>query len=377
MIYLDNASTTKVFPEILQKLKDLSEEFFANPNSVHPEGQKCRRELEKTRDLFCEITGSSREEIVFTSCATESNNTIIKGLAEKFPEKNEIVISPIEHKSVLNPVKYLATKGYKIKFLNVDKDGVVDTDDLRKKITEKTLLVGVIHVNNETGVMQDLKTIGKICREREVFFFSDIVQSFGKMDIPFNFIDFFSVSGHKINAPKGTGLLKRSSDLEPLLHGGGQEFGIRSGTENTAGISALGEAVKIWLKRKEEFLKKTKKLEKVLINKLRQDIPEIKVVSENIKVPYITTVIFPQISGHDMVIALGREGVAVSSGSACSSGSPVPSHVLLSYGYSEKDSLSGVRFSFGQDTTEEDVNTAVEKAVKIFKKLKRFTGFSL
>ncbi|SNZ09454.1 cysteine desulfurase [Persephonella hydrogeniphila] len=377
MIYLDNASTTKIFPEILGKIEKWSEEFYANPNSVHPEGQKCRREIEKARDFLCKITGCKREDIIFTSCATESNNTIIKGLAEKYPEKNEIVLSPIEHKSVLNPVKYLIRKGFKVKFLKIDKNGIVDTDDLRKKISKSTLFVGVIHVNNETGVIQDVKEIGKVCREMEVFFFSDTVQSFGKVDIPFELIDFFSISGHKINAPKGVGIMKKSSDLVPLLHGGGQEFGIRSGTENTAGILALKEASEIWLNRKDIFIKKTIGLEKLLINKLKENIPEVKIVSENKKVPYITTVIFPEVKGHDMVIALGREGIAVSSGSACSSGSPLPSHVLTGYGYSEEEALSGVRFSFGWDTTEEDISIAVEKSTDIYKKLKRFTGFSL
>ncbi|WP_457635129.1 cysteine desulfurase family protein [Persephonella sp.] len=377
MIYLDNAATTKVFPEIIQNVKIWSEEFFANPNSIHPDGQKSRRAVEQARHFFSDYSGCKPEEIIFTSCATESNNTIIKGLAEKYPSKDEILLSPIEHKSVLYPVMYLKRKGFKVKFIKVDKTGRIDLDDLREKLSNKTLFVGVIHVNNETGVVQDLETIGKICKEREVLFFSDVVQSFGRINIPFSYIDFFSVSGHKINAPKGVGFLKKSGELIPLLHGGGQEFGVRSGTENVIGILSIKEALDIWLKRKEDFIKRSKKLENILIKQLKECIPEIKIVSEGYKVPYITTAIFPEVKGQDMVMALGRAGVEISSGSACSTGSPTPSHVLLSYGFSEEEALRGVRFSFGVETKEEDIIETVEKTVEIYKKLKRFTGFSL
>jgi len=377
MIYLDNAATTKVFPEILQKISIWSEDFFANPNSIHPDGQKSRRALEQARYFISEFSGCRPEDIIFTSCATESNNTIIKGLAEKYPSKNEILLSPIEHKSVLYPAIYLKRKGFKIKFIKVDESGRIDLDDLKKKITKKTLFVGVMHVNNETGVIQDIESIGKICRDNGVLFFSDIVQSFGRIDVPFKYINFFSVSGHKINAPKGIGFFKKSGDLIPLLHGGGQEFSIRSGTENITGILSIKEALALWLKRKEDFIKNSIRLENILIKQLKRDIPEIKVVSEGCKVPYITTVLFPGVEGHEMVMALGRSGIEVSSGSACSTGSPVPSHVLISYGFSEKEAVSGVRFSFGIDTKEDDITEAVKKVIEIYKKLKRFTGFSL
>ena len=377
MIYLDNAATSKVFSEIIQNVKLWSEEFFANPNSIHPDGQKSRRAIEQVRYFFSDYFGCKPEEIIFTSCATESNNTIIKGLAEKFPSKDEILISPIEHKSVLYPVMYLKRKGFKVRFLKIDKSGRIDLDDLRKKLSNKTLFVGVIHVNNETGVIQDIKAVGEICRENGVLFFSDIVQSFGRIDIPFSNLDFFSVSGHKINAPKGIGFLRKSGEIIPLLHGGGQEFGIRSGTENVIGILSIREALGIWLKRKEDFIKRSKKLENILVKQLKEHIPEIKIVSEGYKVPYITTAIFPEVKGQDMVMALGRAGVEVSSGSACSTGSPTPSHVLLSYGFSEEEALRGIRFSFGIETKEEDIIEAVEKTVEIYKKLKKFTGFSL
>ncbi|WP_029523281.1 cysteine desulfurase family protein, partial [Persephonella sp. KM09-Lau-8] len=260
MVYLDNAATTPVFEDILNNLGKWQREYFANPNSLHPDGQKSRIALEEARRYFAGLIDCLEEEIVFTSCATESNNTVIKGLAESYPEKDHIIISPVEHKSVLMPVKYLTKKGYKVDFLKIDNQGKIDLDHLRRIITPKTLFVGVIHVNNETGVIQDITEIGKICREKEVPFFSDTVQSFGKVDIPFEYLDFFSISGHKINAPKGIGLLKinKNIDITPLLHGGGQENGFRSGTENVVGAIALKEATQNWIENEKIYGKSLK-----------------------------------------------------------------------------------------------------------------------
>ncbi|WP_457624250.1 cysteine desulfurase family protein [Persephonella sp.] len=374
MIYLDNAATSPVFPHILEKLEHWNREFFANPNSVHPEGQKSRREIDRVRRFLSQVVSSGEENIIFVSGATEANNTVIKGLAERHKNRKRILISPIEHKSVLVPVKELVKKGFSVEFLKVDSEGVVDIDHLKKRIDKDVLFVGVMHVNNETGVVQDVKVIGEICRSKGVPFFSDIVQSFGRLEVPYDYIDFFTTSGHKINAPKATGFMKISQEypLHPLITGGGQEFGIRAGTENTPGIIAFGEAVKTWEENRQAFIDRFRELEKLFIGKLKEVIPDIKVVSEGKKVPYITTVLFPGVKGHDMVIALGRRGIAVSSGSACSSGSPMPSHVLTACGFSEDDALSGVRFSFGVDTDAAWLETAVEEIGEIYRKLSSF-----
>ncbi|ACO02962.1 MAG TPA: cysteine desulfurase [Persephonella sp.] len=375
MIYFDNAATTKVFPEVLDKIKIWSQDFYANPNSIHSDGQRSRMAVEESRRYIASFLGVPEDEIIFTSCATESNNTIIRGLAEGYPEKDEILISPIEHKSVLNPVRYLSKRGYKIRFLKVDSQGIVDLDDLNKKITPKTLFVSIIHVNNETGVVQDLESIGKVCKERDVLFFSDTVQSFCKIDINSDSVDFFSVSGHKINAPKGIGFFRRKKDIQltPLLFGGGQEFGLRSGTENVVYIKALSETVRIWNENRAYFIKKLKDLSGKFINGLKTIIPDVEIVSENAeRSPNIITVIFPKIDAQTFIMALNTEGIAVSSGSACSSGTPSPSHVLLSYGYSEEKALRAVRFSFGVDNTEEEVDILLEKIKDIFGKLSVF-----
>ena len=372
-IYFDNAATTPVFNEIKEKLPEWMEEFFGNPSSIHSDGQKSRLEIEKCRREIAAIVGCEEDEIIFTSCATESNNTIIRGLAESYPEKNEIVVSPIEHKSVLSPVRYLSRKGFKVHFLKIDKNGLIDTDDLKKKINKKTLFVSVIHGNNETGVVQNIKAISEVCKEKEVTFFSDTVQSFLKEEIPE--IDFFSVSGHKINAPKGIGFLKRNKRIKisPLLYGGGQEFGIRSGTENVIYIKALAEAIKKWHKNNKSYTNHLKSLKSLFVNLLKEKIPGEEIVSETVKtLPHIVNVIFPNVDAQTLLMALNTAGLEASSGSACSSGTPTPSHVLLSYGYSEKEALRAVRFSFGIYNTEDEVFRAVSLIQETLEKLSSF-----
>ncbi len=374
-IYLDNAATTKIFPEILRQMVEIFEDYYANPNAIYSDAQKSRNLIENSRRLISDFVGCDEEEIIFTSCATESNNTIIRGLADKFPDKNEIVISPIEHKSVLNPVKFLRKKGYSVKFLKIDKNGLIDIDDLKNKVNSKTLFVSVIHGNNETGVLQDIKEIGKICKEKEVYFFSDVVQSFCKEKLDFDVLDFFSVSGHKINAPKGIGLFykKKDTPITPLLFGGGQEKGLRSGTENVAFIKFLADAVKIWNENQDEKVSFLKEIRDEFENLLKREIPDIEIVSEKVnRIPNISAVIFPKVDAQSMVIGLNSENVMVSSGSACSSGTPTPSHVLLAYGYSEREALRYVRFSFGLMNEKKEIFEAVNRIKSVFNKLYNF-----
>lgn len=375
MIYLDNNGTTPIFREILEKLS-LWGEIFGNPSSIHSLGQKAKLEIQKSRIYLSKVFNCEPEEIIFNSGATEGNNTVVRGLAEAYPEKDEIVVSPIEHKSVLNPIKYLARKGYKVKFLKVSRDGLIDIEDLKGKITNKTLFVSVIHTNNETGVIQDIKNISSTCREREVILFSDIVQGFLKEDIQFKDIDLFTISGHKFNAPKGIGILKRNKnkDLIPLLFGGGQEFGIRSGTENFIFIKAITEAVNIWMENREKFIKHLKGLKERFIKKLKEEIPDVEIVSENVKTaPNTVNVIFPKVKSQDLVLYLNSKNIYTSPGSACSSGSITPSYVLLAYGYSEEESLRAVRFSFGVFNKPEDIDITVKTLKEGIEKLSIFS----
>ncbi len=374
-IYLDNAATTFIFDEILSQMPDIFSKYYANPNSIYSDGQKSRKIIEESRKNICDVVGCSFEEIVFTSCATESNNTIVRGVAETQSKKRKILISPIEHKSVLNPVKFLGKKGFKVEFLKVDKNGVVDIDDLKRKLDEDVFLVCVIHGNNETGVVQDIEYIGKICKERQALFFSDVVQSFLKEEINLDFIDFFSVSGHKLNAPKGIGFFykKREIDIEPLLYGGGQEKGLRSGTENTQFIKFISDAVYIWSKKHEKFYNHLLSLRDYFEARLKEAIPDIHIVSENVKrLPHISCVIFPHIDAQTMILSLDSKGIAVSSGSACSSGTPEPSHVLLSYGYSKEEALRAVRFSFGIFNNFEEIDKTIEVIKNIYHNYMKF-----
>ncbi|RMA96009.1 cysteine desulfurase family protein [Hydrogenothermus marinus] len=369
-IYLDGAATTRVFNEIVESLPTLTKRYYANPNSIHFAGQEVKNKIEKVRFLIAETLNLNYEDIIFTSGATESNNTVLKSLLFSNNEKDEIIVSPIEHKSVLVPIKFLAKNGYKIRFLNLNKNGLIDIDDLKSKISKKTALVAVIHGNNETGVIQDIESIGKICKEKEIPFFSDIVQTFLKEDINAEYIDFLSVSGHKINALKGIGFLYKGKDITPLLHGGGQEEGFRSGTQNTTGILSLGMAIEKWIENKEKYRNMLKKLRDNFEEKLKEKIPDIEIVSENTKrVSHISNIIFPKVDAQSMLLALSSKGVYVSSGSACSSGTPTPSHVLLAYGYSEEEALRSLRFSFDIFSTEEEVDIAVNIIYDTFKNL--------
>jgi cysteine desulfurase len=375
VVYLDNAATSFVLPEILDSLKDLYMEYYANPNSIHREGQKARNLIEKSRISIAEYIGCKSDEIIFTSCATESNNLAIIGLAESYPNKNHIITTPIEHKSVLMPLKHLSQKGYRIDFLKIDKNGIIDLEHLKSLITNKTLAVCVIHGNNETGVLQNIKEIGKLCKEKEVIFFTDAVQSFCKEDLPTDFIDMFSISGHKINGPKSIGILykKENVKLKPIILGGGQEKGLRSGTESPQLIYSLYKAVDYWYKNKENLTNHLKNLQTYFEKHIKENIPDIEVVSQSVeRLPNISNIIFPKVDAQSLIIALDSEGIAVSSGSACSSGTPTPSHVLTAYGYSEKEALSSVRFSFGIFNTLDEINTALEKVRNVYKDLASF-----
>ncbi len=375
-IYLDNAATTKVFDEIRKFFPKMLDEYYANPNSIHSEGQKVKNQIEKARREIADVLKVNSENIIFTSCATESSNTVIKSLIFNKKDKDEILISPIEHKSVLIPAKFLTRFGFKLKYLKVDRNGKLDLDDLKNKITSKTAIVCVIHANNETGVLQDIEKIGKICSEKGTLFFSDIVQSFLKEDINTENIDFLTISGHKINALKGIGILyaKNKDFITPLLHGGGQEHGLRSGTQNVSGILSLDKAIKIWAENKDNFYEKIKNLRNNFEEKLKELIPDIKIVSKNVdRVCHISNIIFPKVDAQSMLLALSSRGVFVSSGSACSSGTPTPSHVLLSYGYTEDEALRSLRFSFGVYNKFEEVNEAVMIIKDVFDKLYLFS----
>ncbi len=324
-IYLDNAATTEIDESILKN--PLMKQTYANASSQHSLGKIAKEEIEKARMKIAKFINAEPEEIIFTSGGTESNNLAIKGLASANPDKNHIITSKIEHPSVIEVCKFLESQGYKIDYINVNEHGILNPEEIRNKITEKTLLVTIMHVNNEIGTIQPIEEIGKTCKEKNVYFHSDCVQSFEKekIDVKKMNLDLISVSGHKINAPKGIGFLyiKKHTKINPIFHGGGQERNLRSGTENTQGIISLSEALNI--KRE---IEKVRKSRDYLINELLKIKGTRLNGSKEQRIHNNINISFYGIEGESLMLMLNKQGIEVSTGSACSSNKLEESHVL-------------------------------------------------
>jgi len=329
-IYLDNAATTELAPEVKKEISRCLD-LYGNPSSRHSVGKEAKIELEKAREKIAKFINADSEEIIFTSGATESNNFAIKGLALANPKKKHIIISAIEHPSVIEVCEDLKKQDYEIDVISVDSDGIVNLDELKKKIKKDTLVVSVMHVNNEIGTVQPIEEIARICKEKKVIFHSDCVQSFGKLKIDVKKIgaDMISISGHKINAMKGVGFLyiKQGIKILPIINGGGQENNMRSGTENFVGIMSLAKAIE--LKRKEVEVEKSRNR---IIDELLK-IPGAKLNGSKEKRVYNNiNFSFYGIEGESLQMLLDEEGICISTGSACSSHSLKGSHVLEAIG---------------------------------------------
>lgn len=368
IIYLDHAASTPISNEVIRDIKNFIS-YYGNPSSVHFKGEEAKNKIEKCREEIANYIGAKKEEIFFTSGATESNNTIIKGIAKYNKEKKKILISEIEHSSVIESCNYLKKEGFEIEKIKVTKEGIIDLKDLKSKIDDKTLIVCVIHVNNEIGTIQPIKEISKICKEKKVYFHSDMVQSFTKIDINIKKIDidFASFSGHKINALKGIGFfyMKKGLKIEPLINGGGQEKNIRSGTENFLGIVSIASAIKI--KRNREKIRKQRDL---ILNKLLK-IKGAKLNGSLEKRIYNNiNVSFEGVDAENMVFMLSEKGVCVSSGSACSSRDLYQSHVLKAIGLKEKQIKSSIRITIDEMENEE-IEYFIKSLKYIINKLKK------
>lgn len=324
-IYLDNASTTPVARQVQDKINEISGKIFGNASSVHNSGREAKERLDWARETIARELNANPEEIIFTSGGTESNNLAIKGLAASHPGKKHIIVSAIEHPAVLEVAKEMEKAGYKIDIAPVDKLGIVDLNFIREKITSATLLVSVMHVNNEIGTIQPIEEIGEICSKKQVFFHTDAVQSFGKIKIDVKNITLLSASGHKINGPKGIGILfvKNGIHLSPLFNGGGQERNLRPGTENVAG--AVGMAQALLIKRPEKKILSSrdaliKEILKIPHSRLNGSLKNR--IYNNINIS------FYGIEGESILLLLDKSGIEVSTGSACSSHKLEESHVL-------------------------------------------------
>jgi cysteine desulfurase len=368
-IYLDNAATTPIAPEVLDAMLPYMRENFGNASSIHSYGKPAKVLIEDTRDLIADFIGSKPKEIVFTSGGTEANNFAIKGLAMNFlnSEEKNIITTKIEHLAVLDTVNYLKNKfGFKISYLDNDEYGKINLNQLEELVNDNTFLVSVMHSNNETGVINDLNAISQIAKKKNVYVHSDTIQSFGKIRFKVNElgIDTATISSHKIYGPKGIGALymRDKTPVEKFLHGGSQERNLRGGTENIPAIAGFKKAVELVIKNFDEDTERLKGLNEYLRSKLTQkfgdkiifnspedkSLPNILNISINLKQSKVD----PEM----LLILLDLEGIAVSGGSACTSGSHKPSHVLLNLGRDEKTALASIRISLGRYNTKEDLD---------------------
>lgn len=378
-IYMDYQSTTPMDPRVLDSMLPFFIEKFGNPHSrTHVFGHEAEEAIDIARLRVARLINANTKDIIFTSGGTESNNLALKGLAEFYKKsKNKLIVAKTEHKCVIDTAKHLSLQGFEVIFLDVDKSGFINLNQLEEAIDENTLCVSVMAINNETGVINPLEEIGEICRKHNVFFHSDIAQAFGKIDIDVQKlnIDLATISGHKIYGPKGIGALyvRRINPrirLAPLINGGGQERGLRSGTLPTPLIVGLGKAAEIAQKEMHKDLEHVKKLYNYFTQSLLNKIPEI-IINGDQSHRYHgnANISFPYIEGESLILALRKE-IAVSSGSACTSASLESSYVLKAMGVKDELAHTSIRFGFGRFTTEEEIKYAVEVIVPQVERLK-------
>jgi len=379
-IYLDYQATTPMDPRVLEAMMPYFTYKFGNPHSrSHSYGWEAEEGVEKARGQVARLIGADEKEVIFTSGATESNNLAIRGVAEFYKDrKNHIVTTVTEHKCVLDTCRHLEQNGFEVTYLPVQQNGLIDLQVLRDAITDKTVVVSVMAVNNEIGVIQPLAEIGRICREKKVFFHTDAAQAAGKipLDVEAMNIDLLSISGHKIYGPKGIGALyvrrKPRVRLVPLIVGGGQERGFRSGTLPTPLCVGLGEAAEICLKEMDGEAKRLKKLQERMLKGLQAKLPEIYVNGDlEHRIPGNLNISFAHVEGESLM--MGIKGLSVSSGSACTSASLEPSYVLRALGVEEEMAHTSLRIGLGRFTTEQEVDTAVDDLAHHVTKLREMS----
>ncbi len=374
-IYLDYAATTPVDPRVLEQMLPYFSENFGNISSVHSWGQKAKEAVIDSRQRIADRLNCSAEEILFTGSGTESANLAIKGAAEANQEKGRhIIASEIEHHAVLEPLDSLEDKGFEVTYVSVDEKGFVNPEEIREAIRPETILITVMYANNEMGAIQPIKKIGEIAREHGVPFHTDACQAAGKLplDVEELNVDLMTINASKIYGPKGVGVLyvKNGVDLEPLIVGGGQEKGLRGGTENVPAIVGMAAALDLVVAEQEQEMKRLKKIRDLMIAELEAvegaflNGPRENRLANNINMSFIG------VEGESMLLRLDMEGVAVSSGSACSSNTLEPSHVLKAMGLSDERVYSSIRFSLGKSVSEEDVKPLLDRVSGVVRDLR-------
>jgi cysteine desulfurase len=379
-VYMDYAATTPVDPRVLKAMKPYFSEKYGNSVSLHKQGREAKEALDESRKTIAAMMNAKPNELIFMSSATESTNTALKGIAFANRKKGKhIVTSKIEHHCILEPAQWLEKQGFEITRLPVDNFGFIDLTRLEKAIRKDTILVSIMHANNEIGTLQDIEKIGKICKEKGVYFHSDAAQSFGKIpiDIKKMNIDLLSISSHKMYGPKGVGglYIKKGTKIEPLLHGGGHEFRKRSSTVNVAGIVGFAEATRIQKQEMASDAKNQTALRDKLINELLK-IDDAHLTGHPTKrLLNNASFWFAYIEGESLLMQLDMNGVSASTGSACSSDSLEASHVLLAIGLKPQEAHGSLRLSLGKYTTNEDVDYVLEVAPKSVKRLREISPF--
>ncbi len=381
-VYLDNAATTALSPKVLEKMMPYLTDTYGNASSPHSFGQVARIGVEHAREQVARAINADPSEIVFTGCGTESDNTVLFGVAERYAKKGDhIITTNVEHHAILHSCAALEKKGIKVTYLPVDKDGLVTPEQVRDAITDKTILVSVMFANNEVGTIMPIPEIAAVCHEKGVLFHTDAVQAAGHVpiDVKAMGIDMLSISGHKFHGPKGVGVLyeRKGIRLPSYIIGGEQEKGRRAGTENVAGIVGLGEALELAVTNMPETSARMTRLRDRLIEGIEATIPEVKLNGHRTKrLPNNVNFSIKYIEGESILLMLDMAGIAASSGSACTSGSLDPSHVLLALGLTHEVAHGSVRLTLGDDTTDEDIDYVLETLPKVAHRLRAMSPIS-
>ena len=374
--YFDNAATTKVKKEVMDKMFPYFIESYGNPSSLYTLGRTAKMGIEEARREVADLINCDKNEIYFTSGGTESDNTALKGIMYLNKNKGKHVITTkIEHHAILNSCKTLEENGFKVTYLNVDKDGIIQLEELVNAITEDTVLISVMFANNEIGSVQPIQKIGEIAKEKGIIFHTDAVQACGnvKIDVKKMNIDMLSLSGHKIGAPKGIGALYVNKNIEfkNLIDGGHQERDKRAGTENVPGMIGLGEACKIAKNNMEKHINQLKVLRNIFVSEIQKQVPDIKINgSLDHRLPGNSNISFKGVNGNELLMKLDEKGICASAGSACSSGSNIPSHVLTAIGLTSEYAEGTLRVTFGDENTKEDVEYLVTSLADIIKEIR-------
>ena len=376
MIYLDNAATTKTAPSVLEAMLPYFSELYGNPSSIYSIASKSKEAITKGREQIAEVLGTKAENIYFTAGGSEADNWALKAAFELYKGKgNHIITTKIEHHAILHTCEYLEKRGARITYLDVDKDGIVDLEQLKAAITPETILISVMFANNEVGTIQPIKEIGQIAKANGILFHTDAVQAFGQVPIKVDElnIDMLSSSGHKINGPKGIGFLyiRKGVKIRSFVHGGAQERKRRAGTENVPGIVGYGAAAERADRTMAERTAKEIALRDYLIDRILKEVPQTKLNGHRTKrLPNNANFSFEFVEGESLLIMLDMKGICASSGSACTSGSLDPSHVLLAIGLPHEIAHGSLRLTLGEETTKEELDVVVEKIKGIVERLR-------